>query len=149
MALINWPSALPLMVLGDAKLRPGNRLLASPMAAGAAVKVSDSAPHILEGTLILSREQDVVFEGFLQSINGGQDFFLMPVNASDHTADHRVKFILPMAGSTTTGINQVQYRLMIEVYNAVVIDADMLAFLSSYSLADLELAADILQGLVL
>lgn len=146
MALAHWPSNLPLMVLGDATLQGGKGLMASHFEHGAALNLSPGASGLLVGRLLLDEAQVLTFNQFVQALNDGQNWFLMPVESGEGMSDHRVRFVLPMAEVMQTTGNSYQVSVALDVYRPAVLDADTYGVIAMYELTDLEQAAGLLGG---
>lgn len=96
MALIKWPDSLPLPLLKSHSMKPKSGLLVTNMDSGypRIRRKFISRPTAMSSSFIFSCEQYAVFEGFVEhQINGGADWFLLPVKLPIGVIDSEVRIV--------------------------------------------------------
>lgn len=152
MALVKWLHDLPLPMLGGASVGTGVVSIQSTFSNGRSRNrtLSKSAHAPMIGTLQLSVYQNAMFEGFFTHlINAGSDWFLMDLPVAFGVEEHTVKFAQPPGPAQRVDADKIQRTIELIIRQPSIIEADLMVFLNDFGLADLEYAADLLEGMQL
>lgn len=93
MALVKWPSRLPLPQLNGHGYTPGKRLIETGMDSGASRfrRKFTSVHDKMSARFLMTNDQAAFFEGwFKYALNDGANWFVMPIKTPMGLIDHEV-----------------------------------------------------------
>lgn len=126
MALIKWPDSLPLPLLKSHSMKPTSGLIATKMDSGSTRvrRKFKSNPTNMSASFLFSCEQYALFEGFVEhEINGGADYFLLPVKLPIGLILSEVRIIPDSISDKLLSTHRWSVTMKFEIKKREVIDA--------------------------
>jgi len=118
MSLPNWPSTLPPFQLSNSGYQRGNVFKRWPFADGRSrvQQISESEPDTYTATLLMTAEQNAVFEGFLHhQLQDGERWFTTKIKKHSTVIDAEVCLVPPLSGGQLVNGFNVQRQLRLRV----------------------------------
>lgn len=114
--MIKYPTGLKYPLLSSTSFKQQSNILRTEMGSGRARQrqLYDSVPTMMAATWRLSRNQAIIFEGFIEIV--GITWFLMKVLTPRGLVDHQVRFTKsPLENFKPLGSGKWEYQTNVEI----------------------------------